>query len=593
MQHRAGKRRADKMPGILSGPAKTILPLLAATALALCGVAGAGGQQAPSAHLSGEARALSPAPATGLPIDTYIHQAWTSLRRSMNDCASLVDPKVKTRPILYLPADLAEPSAVAALPAQCGVRVERLPVKIERMGQALPPLEPGLLYLPNAYVVPGGRFNEMYGWDSYFILLGLLHDGQVDLARGIVENFFFEIEHYGGILNANRTYYLTRSQPPFLSSMIREVWDAEMRAGRRAEAQAWLQRAYGYAQRDHAFWMRPEMRAGDTGLSRYWDFGSGPVPEMGDDPTYYRAVIGWLLAHPAVHTGYLVDGPANPTRADWKRLAAISCDPQTSSICSLEHVGAHWLTKEFYKGDRAMRESGFDTSFRFGPFSGSTEDYAPVCLNALLYKYENDLAWMADRLGRPADAKQWRAQAQARRAAVDRFLWDPQRGMYFDYDFATGQRSTYNYITTFYPLWANAANADQARRVETNLDLFEHPGGPALSTTNSGEQWDLPYGWAPVTWLAAQGMVNSGDRTDAVRVARAFTATVRDSFACTGTIREKYNVVTRSSTFHTTAGYSQNVVGFGWTNAVYLRLEDLLRASGAAQPAPAHNCGAG
>lgn len=551
---------------------------------------GAAAQQAPSVLPPGQAPALSPAPAPRLPIDGYIRQAWTTLRRSMNECASLVDPKVKTRPVLYLPTDLPEPPAVAALPAQCGVRVERLPVKIEHMGQKLPPIAPGLLYLPNAYVVPGGRFNEMYGWDSYFILLGLLQDGQLDLARGIVENFFFEIEHYGGILNANRTYYLTRSQPPFLSSMIRAVWDAEMHAGRRAEARAWLARAYGFAQQDHAFWMLPAMRAGDTGLTRYWDFGVGPVPEMGDDPTYYRTVMRWLLAHPAVHTDYLVEGPATPLRADWKRLAAISCDAATSAICAREHVGTHWLTKDFYKGDRAMRESGFDTTFRFGPFGGSTEDYAPVCLNALLFKDESDLAWMAEQLGRADDATKWRAQAETRRAAMNRYLWDPQKGMYFDYDFATGKRSTYNYLITFYPLWAGAASAAQAQQVEAHLGLFEKKGGLAMSTTDSGEQWDLPYGWAPTTWLAVKGMADFGDMKDASRVAREFMTTVRDNFDCEGAIREKYNVVTGSSTFHATAGYSQNVVGFGWTNAVYLELEDLLREAGAEQAAPDRGC---
>ncbi len=524
----------------------------------------------------------APAPAVA-PIDAYIHQAWQSLRRSMNECGSLVDSKVKTRPVLYLPADLPEPAEVAALPRACRVHVERLPVRIEQIGQELPALEPGLLYLPNPYIVPGGRFNEMYGWDSYFMILGLLHDGQVDLARGIVENFFFEIEHYGGILNANRTYYLTRSQPPFLSSMIRAVWEAEVSAGHKQDADAWLQRAYGYAQRDHAFWMRPQMRAGDTGLQRYWDYGSGPVPEMGDDPTYYRTVIRWLLAHPGAQTGYLVNGPAHPTRADWAKIATISCDPAISAICSLEHVGPRWLARDFYKGDRAMRESGFDTTFRFGPFGGSTEDYAPVGLNALLYKYETDLAWMAHQLERSGEAKQWEAEAEARRAAMDRYLWNAQKGMYFDYDFATSQQSSYNFLTTFYPLWAGVASPEQARMVEANLNLFEHAGGPAVSTTNSGEQWDLPYGWAPTTWLAADGMARYGDRQDAVLVARAFTTTVRENYERTGTIREKYNVVTESQEFRVLAGYPQNVIGFGWTNAVYERLEEMLKGAAAIQ----------
>jgi alpha,alpha-trehalase len=287
-----------------------------------------------------------------------------------------------------------------------------------------------------------------------------------------------------------------------------------------------------------------------------------------------------------VHTGYLVNGPAQPTRADWPRIAAISCDPATSRICSREHIGTHWLTRDFYKGDRAVRESGFDTTFRFGPFGGSTEDYAPVGLNALLYKYELDLAWMARELGHPDEAKQWDAEAQARRAAMDRYLWNAQKGMYFDYDFITAQQSTYNYLTTFYPLWAGSASPQQARRVEANLNLFEKKGGPAMSTTDSGEQWDLPYGWAPTTWLTADGMAHYGDMKDALRVARAFTTTVRVNYLDNGTIREKYNVVTGSSEFHVLAGYRENVVGFGWTNAVYERLEQMLHPEFLKMPRP-------
>lgn len=501
----------------------------------------------------------------------------------MTSCTSLVDPKIRTAPVLYLPKDIPEPAAVAALPKKCGVRVLRLPVVITHIGQPVPVDAQGLLYLPHRYVVPGGRFNEMYGWDSYFILLGLLQDGRLPLARGMVENFFFEIDHYGGILNANRTYYFTRSQPPFLSSMIRDVYEAELKAGKQKEAEAWLAEAYPYAVRDHAYWLRPEMRAGKTGLARYYDYGEGPVPEMGDDPTYYQNVISWLLAHPTVHTGYLVDGPASPTAADNGTLRSISCDPADSHVCARAHIGPHWLTREFYKGDRAMRESGFDTTFRFGPFSGSTEEFAPVGLNALLYKYERDLAWMAGKLGKTSEAVRWKSEAGARRAAIDRWLWDGERGRYYDYNFVTAKRSDYDYLTTFYPLWAGAASPEQARQVEAHLSLVEKKGGLAMSTTDSGVQWDLPYGWAPVTWLAVDGMVRYGDTKDASRVAREFMATVRDNFERDHTIREKYNVVTGSSEFHVAAGYSQNVVGFGWTNGVYLKLEQLLHRAEAAR----------
>jgi alpha,alpha-trehalase len=519
-------------------------------------------------------------PSSAPAIDAYIDHAWSTLRRSMLDCATLADSKITTEPVLWLPEDFAEPPAVMALEKRCRVRVEHLPVKIERLGENLHLPAQGLLYLPHPYVVPGGRFNEMYGWDSYFIMLGLLESGRVDMARDMVENFFFEIANYGGLLNANRTYYLTRSQPPFLSSEIREVWAADMAAGEQQEARNWLERAYDFAVRDHALWMSEPHRAGDTGLARYFDFGEGPVAEMADDDAYYRNVIGWLLAHPALHTDYLIDGPENPGPADREQLAAISCDPAVSAVCAHAHIGPHWLTRDFYKGDRAMRESGFDPSFRFGVFDGFTHHYAPVCLNALLYKYELDLAWMAGQLGKADDAKKWNQSAQARRAAMDHYLWNAQKGMYFDYDFIAGRQSSYNYVTTFYPLWAGAASAEQARRVEANLNLFEHKGGLAMSTTDSGVQWDLPYGWAPATWIAIDGMRTTGDRKDAARVSQEFMTTIRDNFACDHTIREKFNVVTGSSEFQVAVGYRQNVVGFGWTNAVYLKMEALLRNAG-------------
>jgi alpha,alpha-trehalase len=558
---------------------------------AVAAVQGAAGQQQgqTTARPQTGVPALQPAPAPRLSIDAYIRDAWSTLRRSMNECTSLRDPKINTTPVLYLPVDYQEPAAVAALQKKCGVEVKRLPVRIDHLGQDVEVRTPGLLYLPNPYVVPGGRFNEMYGWDSYFILLGLLQDGHADLARDMVENFFFEIEHYGGVLNANRTYYLTRSQPPFLSSMIREVWEAEVKAGRKEQAHAWIERAYPFAQRDHDFWLSEPHRAGSTGLARYYDFGQGPVPEMADDDTYYQNVIHWLLAHPGDHPEYLVQGPSSAAASSREQLIGISCDPEVSEVCARAHVGSRWLSKDFYKGDRAMRESGFDPAFRWGPFDGSTHHYAAVGLNALLYKYELDLAWMADQLGKSDEARNWKQEAAARQAAMNKYLWNEQRGEFFDYDFDTGKQSTYEYLTTFYPLWAGAATPEKARKVEANLSHFEHKGGLAMSTTDSGVQWDYPYGWAPASWIAIDGLKKAGDLTDAVRVSQEFMRTIRNSFVCDRTIREKYNVVTGSSVFAVAAGYRQNVVGFGWTNAAYLKMQQLLRDAGAKQPTATQN----
>jgi alpha,alpha-trehalase len=525
---------------------------------------------------------LSPQAERGQPIDAYISSAWDSLSRSMDDCKSVVDPKLATTSILYLPANVPEPPEIVVLEKSCNVKVDRLPRRIQHIGDIKPGdiAHAGLLYLPNKYVVPGGRFNEMYGWDSYFIILGLIESGRVDLAKGMVENFFYEIENYGGILNANRTYYFTRSQPPFLSSMIRAVYDADVAAGHRDEAAKWLHRGYEYASRDHALWTSSFHKAGDTGLARYYDLGDGPVEEMADDSTYYPDVIRWLLAHPDVHTDFLVSAPDNPDAAARAELAKTSCDISASVVCRNAHVDGHWLSRDFYKGDRAMRESGFDPAFRYGPFSGWTHHDAPVCLNSLLYKYERDLAWMAHQLGDAEEEKHWNEAADKRRGAINKYLWNAQKGMYYDYDFMASKQSTYDYLTAFYPLWAGVADAQQAKAVEANLKIFERAGGTAMSPYETGVQWDLPYGWAPVTWLTVDGLAKSGDMSDAVRISKKFREMVKQNYECDRSIREKYDVVTASTEVNVASGYKTNVIGFGWTNAAYLKMGALIKASG-------------
>ena len=270
----------------------------------------------------------------------------------------------------------------------------------------------GLLYLPHAYVVPGGQFNEMYGWDSYFTIVGLLRAHRLELAKGMVENFFYEIQHYGSILNANRTYYLTRSQPPFLTSMILAVYDAEDPSSQQKD-NAWLQKAYDFAVTDYEQWTHPPHLAGDTGLSRYYDHGEGPVPEIIGDPSdYYRGVAQYFLLHNGTKDPHLVlvdkdhpveslVGPLFPVFAHDEKTGQNSQDNQATAHSPVAQVT---LSADFYKGDRSMRESGFDVSFRFGPFSAETHHYAPVCLNSLLYKTEKDLARMSSLLGRPKEA---------------------------------------------------------------------------------------------------------------------------------------------------------------------------------------------
>jgi alpha,alpha-trehalase len=511
------------------------------------------------------------------PIRKYISTGWDTLTRSLSECSNVVDSKLAaSESVLYLPADFPVPPFIAALQKRCNFQIKHLPQAIARPGEIDPGTlsAQGLLYLEHPYVVPGGRFNEMYGWDSYFIIRGLVRDGRVDLARGMVENFFFEIANYGEILNANRSYYLSRSQPPFLTSMIFSVYDAQKAEGH--EDLAWLEKAYGYAVRDHDMWTREPLLAGDTGLSRYYDLGEGPSPEsLKDETGHYRDVAEYFLLHRDADRNYVLLKDEKPPEH------AIYGAPYQMQVCDLAKSSAKGdcspaatvsLSGDFYKGDRSMRESGFDIAFRFGPFGAATHHYAPVCLNSLLYKTEKDLEQISLLLGKKDDAERWQAIAAERQTNIQKYLWDAGRGRYFDYDFDTKQRSTYDYVTTFYPLWAGLASKEQAQMVAANAGIFEKPGGLMMSPYETGAQWDAPYAWAPTQLLAIVGLRRYGLDMDANRIAYKFLSTVAENFRHDGTIREKYNAVTRSSETAVTAGYHMNIVGFGWTNGVFLDL---------------------
>ncbi|HTV86092.1 MAG TPA: trehalase family glycosidase [Dyella sp.] len=542
-----------------------------------------------SASLAGTALAAQPDPAK---TRAYIDRAWTTLTRSMDDCASLTDEKVATRPVLYVPAQWPITAQLSQIGKRCNVDVRPLPKVIDKLGDIDATKLPvqGLLYLPHPYVVPGGFFNEMYGWDSYFITLGLVADHRLDLARDMVENHLFEVQYYGGVLNANRTYYLSRSQPPFLTAMMVALLDDPASFPNAQAKRAWLEKAYPLAVRNHDIWTRPEHRAGDTGLARYYDLGSGPVLEA-QNSSFYNGVIKWLIAHPAQNPGYLLKGAEHPDDAEAARLASTSCDVRTSKVCAGDWVDGYRLTADYYHGDRAMRESGFDTNFHFGPFGGSTHHYAAVDLNALLYRYELDLRDFALQLGKTADAERWSQAAAARKAAMNKYLWRPESGMYRDYDFIAGKPSDAPYLTTFYPLWAGAASKQQAAAVRGKLSIFELKGGLAMDNRPAGVQWNSPFGWAPTNWLAVKGLDDYGFHDDAQRIARKFDATIDRSFAADGTIREKYNMALGNADVKVSAGYSQNVIGFGWTNAVYLKMKEVLNEapgkSSAADKAPA------
>jgi alpha,alpha-trehalase len=485
-------------------------------------------------------------------LRAFIHATWPALTRTPADLpAAARDDKVPhlagTPWPVYFPADEEGADLTARLarvlpPGGLAALVLR-PLPAPTTQIATPIATPGLLYLPRPYVVPGGRFNEMYGWDSAFIVIGLLRDGQTALARDVVDDQLYEVRHYGGVLNANRTYYLSRSQPPFLAGMVLGVYRA---TGDRA----WLAGARQALEATYAHWTSPPHLVAEVGLSRYFDHGAGPAPEVEASErdaagrTHYDRVRDFFRSNP---------------------------DPAFDRFYDR---AADRLTPAFYQGDRAMRESGFDPTWRFGPFGAQAARTVPVCLNTLLYAFELDVAEIDRLLGRPKSAERFTALAAERRRRVESLLWDEARGLYFDYDLDARRLRPYPFATTFWPLWAALADPSRARRVIANLGLYERPGGIRTSAFVSGAQWDAPFGWAPLQLFALEGLRRAGDGPDADRLARAFLSMLLEDFERRGTLVEKYDVERRSSDLGGALrfGYTSNEVGFGWTNAVALEL---------------------
>jgi alpha,alpha-trehalase len=506
------------------------------------------------ATLAVSARSQQAASAERQPVLAYIHDTWRGLTRSNRTLASsAVDPKFHAGPdgrwTVYIARDEnlshIEEELRQGMPAAefAKIQIRALPEDASKL------TEQGLLYLPYPYVVPGGRFNEMYGWDSYFIQAGLLRDGEIELAKNMADNFLYEIREYGKILNANRTYYLTRSQPPFLTQMLLGVY-------RKTLDRKWLESSLPAIEKYYRFWTTEPHLTPATGLSRYYDLGDGPAPEVlsaekdAEGRTHYELIKQYFRTNQV--KDYDV-GEYFDSRRDI-------------------------LTTLFYKGDRSMRESGFDPSDRFGKFNIDVIHYNPVCLNSLLYLMESETAEILNTLDRPKDAAVWEKRAKDRADRINRLMWDEQAGLYSDYEFVHKRLRNYPFLTTFYPLWAGFASKEQAAAVVRNLPLFEKPGGLQTSTNTSGNQWDAPFGWAPLEMIAVQGLRRYGYRAEADRISKAFLSLVVEQYRQRGTIVEKYDVVRRSSNVSGDIrfGYRTNEAGFGWTNGAFTALFDQL-----------------
>lgn len=445
--------------------------------------------------------------------------------------------------VIILPEDIT-PEYVKSINERPGL----LALKLED-GQGLP------------FVVPGGRFNEMYGWDTYFIAIGLLLDEKTALAKGMVENFIYQINHYGKILNANRTYYLTRTQPPFFSSFIRMVYQQM-----EEEDKAWLRDALNAAIKEYEqVWMVPGKRLTDNGLNRYFAEGIGIPPET------EKGHFIKILSQFAKKFGM----PLEEFR-----------DKYNSGILEVPELD------EYFVHDRTMRESGHDTSWRL---VGKAAYLNPVGLNALLYKYEKDFAFMIKQYfdgsftsysGETYSGEYWLEKAEKRKELMNRYMWNEENGSFFDYNFKKETLTDYISATNFYPLWSEMITRQQAERMVENLiENLKAKGGILSGAKISAEanadndlqrQWDYPFGWAPHQMLLWEGLLNYGyDKNVQELIYRWLWMITRNAVDYNGTVPEKYNVV--DATHKVYAEYGNvgtefdyiTTSGFGWMNASY------------------------
>ena len=419
------------------------------------------------------------------------------------------------------------------------------------------------------FVVPGGRFNEMYGWDSYFEALGLLADGRIDLAKAMVDNFVYEINHYGKILNANRSYYLTRSQPPFLTSMALAVYETLPKTD---ETRQWLATVLAAAIREYeTVWMN-DNHLTETGLSRYFGGGIGIPPEV--EPGHFDPILKPYARK------YDLSVNVFKQRYEQGQIDEPELD-------------------RFFMHDRAVRESGHDTTYRWCiDGSDRAADFVTVDLNSLLYKYELDIAYILDTIFddqiEGQSAADWSDRGVKRKQIILKYLWNPDKHLFFDYYLPGKRRSDYISATTFYPLWACHPDRPETmiltpqqveKFVPAALASLEAPGGilatAQSSLTENGDpehqrQWDYPNGWAPHQMLTWKGLQNYGYDTHADRLRYKWLYMITVNAAnYNGTIPEKFDVINRS---HAVFAEYGNVgtefaymtkEGFGWMNASY------------------------
>lgn len=390
-----------------------------------------------------------------------------------------------------------------------------------------------LIPLPNEYIVPGGRFREIYYWDSYFTMLGLQESKRTDLIESIIDNFAYLIHEFGFIPNGNRTYYLSRSQPPFFALMINLLSEEKgeqvllkYKTALKKEYDFWMDGATELSASANAIKHVVLLKDGAV-LNRYWDEKATPRPEAYSEDLH------------------LSNGKPN--------AAAI------------------------YRDIRAAAASGWDFSSRWfadkvNMETIQTTSVIPVDLNCLLLFMEKLLQKIYALENDTPNANLFAAKIQQRKKAIHQYCWNEAEGSFFDYNFISQQQEIHFNLATAFPLFFNAASNEQAAAVASLVEnKFLHKGGLVTTIYKTGQQWDAPNGWAPLQWITYQGLKNYRFNELAGKIKSNWLRNCEKVFAATGKMMEKYNVM--DTDVSAGGGEYPNQDGFGWTNGVYLKMK--------------------
>jgi alpha,alpha-trehalase len=392
--------------------------------------------------------------------------------------------------------------------------------------------------LPNEYVVPGGRFKEIYYWDSYFTIEGLLVDNQERLARNMVDNFAYLIDTLGFIPNGTRNYYLSRSQPPFFALMVNAL-----------------------ARKDSMVLL--EYLPMITNEYEYWMAGGDDINEPFKANNYVVSVEDDLFLN---------------------RYWDSSHTPRPESYKEDYHL-ADDLVTEKEKGDlftnlRASATSGWDFSSRWYAEEGSfgstnTANILPVDLNCLLYFMEIQIAKGYRLKGDEQGELAYREKAMNRKDLIQKYFWDKDEQFFMDYDFNTKSNTDELTLAGTYPLFFQLATNEQAESVKDKLVAeFLKDGGLLTTLKNTGQQWDAPNGWAPLQWMAVRGLLNYGYKDEALDIMKRWLTINERVYENTGKMMEKYNV--EDTSLLSGGGEYETQDGFGWTNGVALGFKALV-----------------